>query len=38
MDEKMPTDARQLITNMVSNHQQFSTASNFVTLLKGVHE
>jgi len=35
--EKMPTHARQLIENMASNHQQFTTTSNSITLLKGTH-
>jgi len=36
--DKTPTNARQLIENMASNHQQFSTKSNSITLLKGTHE
>ena len=35
--DKTPTNARQLIENMASNHQQFSTRSNSITLLKGTH-
>ena len=34
--DKTPTNARQLIGNMASNHQQFSTRSNSITLLKGI--
>ena len=36
--DKTSTNARQLIENMASNHQQFSTRSNSITLLKGTHE
>ena len=35
--DKTPTNARQLIETMASNHQQFSTRSNSITLLKGTH-
>jgi len=35
--DKTPTNARQLIENMASNHQKFSTRSNSITLLKGTH-
>ena len=35
--DKTPTNARQLIENMASNHQQFSTRSNSITLLKRTH-
>ena len=35
--DKTPTNARQLIEIMASNHQQFSNRSNSITLLKGIH-
>ena len=35
--DKTPTNARQLIETMALNHQQFSTRSNSITLLKGTH-
>ncbi|XP_027915170.1 uncharacterized protein LOC114174533, partial [Vigna unguiculata] len=35
--DKTPTNARQLIETMASNHQQFFTRSNSITLLKGTH-
>ena len=35
--DKTPTNARQLIETMASNHQQFSTRSNSITLLKGTY-
>jgi len=35
--DKRPTNARQLIENMASNHQQFTTRSNSTTLVKGIH-
>ena len=35
--DKMPTHARQLIENMASNHQQFTTMNNSITLLRGIH-
>jgi len=35
--DKTPTNARQLIENMASNHQQFTTKSNSATLVKGIH-
>jgi len=35
--DKTPTHARQLIENMASNHQQFTTRSNSITLLKETH-
>ena len=35
--DKTRINARQLIENMASNHQQFTTRSNSTTLLKGIH-
>ena len=34
---KTPKNVRQLIENMASNHKQFTTGTNFATLLKGFH-
>jgi len=36
--DKTPTTARLLIENKISNNQQFNTKSNFVNLVRGVHE
>jgi len=35
--DKTPTHARHLIEIMMSNHQLFTTKSNFITLVKGIH-
>jgi len=35
--DKTPTHARQLKENMALNHQQFTTKSNSITLVKGIH-
>jgi len=35
--DKTPKNARELIENMASNHQKFTTKSNSTTLVKGIH-